>query len=425
LKLHLEDGDELDCKLDTGSPVTILDRAWEPKLGKRLSTEYTAGFRGLRTNGAYLAPKLYLGSTPLLAGRRMLTDELENGRAILGMDILRHYCIQLDFNTRKIRFLDPDHLDASGLGKQFPISLSGDNHVVVHEDFLGAKKWVVDTGAPCDGGMTAQDFGLALRGQQVVPETDGPVNDRRLNACFSKADFGGNTYSNLLIQELHQDFEDGPNIIGLNILARNFVTFNFPKRMMYMKQVTTDPLDLSNFLSVEAITFLESMEERGQLPGRPTSKEEIDWISDGDDSIKYPVSRTFKFHVGGWLNVTPKIKALAANRAFPITVDHDLAEPDPAPSILKQLRVHFRFRGEELIAEATEGETLALPTSARVVAAYYGNLLGQPDDPRQQDRVISTYHYTVVQQSKSGAWNLHKAWRTDEKGHTLEQYQVR
>ena len=144
------------------------------KAGKRLGTEVTtAGFRGLRTNGAYLAPKLYLGSTPMLAGRRMLTDELENGSAILGMDILRHYCIQLDFNARKIRFLDPDHLDASGLGERFPISLSSDNHVIVHENFLGAKKWVVDIGAPCDGGMTAQDF------QPGIAWPTGRSRDRR------------------------------------------------------------------------------------------------------------------------------------------------------------------------------------------------------------------------------------------------------
>ncbi len=37
-KLRLETGEELSCMLDTGSPVTFLDRALEPKLGKRLNT---------------------------------------------------------------------------------------------------------------------------------------------------------------------------------------------------------------------------------------------------------------------------------------------------------------------------------------------------------------------------------------------------
>ena len=83
--------------VDTGSPVTLLDRALEPKLGKRLQT-YTRvsniGEKG--TNGAYLAPKLYLGATPLLTRPTMLTDDLGDHSVRLGMDVLRSFALTVD-----------------------------------------------------------------------------------------------------------------------------------------------------------------------------------------------------------------------------------------------------------------------------------------------------------------------------------------
>ena len=40
---------------------------------------------------------------------------------ILGIDVLEHYCIQLDFAAGKMRFLDDQHADKSAWGKAFPI----------------------------------------------------------------------------------------------------------------------------------------------------------------------------------------------------------------------------------------------------------------------------------------------------------------
>jgi hypothetical protein len=39
LKLHLETGEELPFAFDTGSPITILDKSLETKLGKRLGSK--------------------------------------------------------------------------------------------------------------------------------------------------------------------------------------------------------------------------------------------------------------------------------------------------------------------------------------------------------------------------------------------------
>jgi hypothetical protein len=37
----------------------------------------------------------------------------------------------------------------------------------------------------------------------------------------------------------------------------------------------------------------------------------------------------------------------------------------------------------------------------------------------------SLYHYTVSRTSKDGPWKLQKAWRTDQNGHTIEEYPFR
>src|SRR5260221_11812647 len=132
LTLRTQTGKELLFTVDTGCPNTILDKSLEPTLGKRLGMRFLwYGAYGLKVGGSYAAPNLYLGDTRLRTGPRVATDDLRRrllnqlaGRPIMGvigMDCLRHYCIQLDFATGKVRFLDPDQLRTDELGKAFPL----------------------------------------------------------------------------------------------------------------------------------------------------------------------------------------------------------------------------------------------------------------------------------------------------------------
>ena len=67
--LRLESGEELPFLLDTGAPWTFFDKSQEPRLGKRLGTGTNWNFGTKLEAGIYAAPKLYLGSTPLLNDR--------------------------------------------------------------------------------------------------------------------------------------------------------------------------------------------------------------------------------------------------------------------------------------------------------------------------------------------------------------------
>ena len=248
--LRLGSGEELLFGLDTGGPATLVDRSMEPKLGKRLArARFSIGDSGQRNGHVYRAPELYLGNTRLLTGKWVVTDDLSSNSfrpfsGILGMDCLRHYCIQLDFAANRLRFLDPDRAENEELGKAFPLTFPQESAFpFVSENLLGAKgaNSLIDTGDYSDGGLVSTFFQRALEEQIPVStnefeaSTDRPI---RREARFKTCVFGGETYSDLTLRE----HVSGTNTIGLRFLARHLVTLNFPKQMMYLQRKSASPL---------------------------------------------------------------------------------------------------------------------------------------------------------------------------------------
>jgi hypothetical protein len=156
------------------------------------------------------------------------------------MDCLRHYCIQLDFQAGKIRILDPEHLDPSDLGKPFP--LTSTRYAYIHQPALLCQKptsLLLDTGFPFDGMLDPKLFKQAILrvpSQPVPLIKDGaPAGDVPGMACFSISTWDDLTYANLVIQA------GRPDLLGLKFLARHKVTFNFPKRVVYLRAVNAAP----------------------------------------------------------------------------------------------------------------------------------------------------------------------------------------
>src|SRR5205823_1751006 len=240
LTLRLESGEELLFIVDTGAAFTLLDKSLEPGLGKRFGTARGKWLGGKSTAGVYRAPKFYLGDTRLVAGARILTDDLrpvplagQPLRGILGMDCLRHYCIQLDFAARKIRFLDPELPKREELGRAFPLTIFF-NSVRTPENLAGVKgaKSDIDTGCNFDGTLNSGLFQQELLQQNLVL-TNGV-------ARLEESIWAGETYTNLnVVQYGGRRFH---NLVGLGFLSRHLVTFNFPKRTMYLPPRSAGPL---------------------------------------------------------------------------------------------------------------------------------------------------------------------------------------
>jgi hypothetical protein len=239
--LRLESGEKLLFAVDTGMPFTVLDKSLESKLGNRLATsQENYSWFGKRTVGVYETPKLYLNNTRLLISDRILTDDLSKMlvtghrmMGILGLDCLRHYCIRLDFDARKICFLDPDHLKTNGLGKAFPITISG-GAAFVRANFFELKNptFKIDTGCTLDGALKTEFFEKELKQNKavVITEMKTAAGVPLRIAYFEKIAFDGNVDRHVILME-----SDDDNLLGLWFVGRYLTTLNFPKQIMYLK----------------------------------------------------------------------------------------------------------------------------------------------------------------------------------------------
>lgn len=164
----------------------------------------------------------------------------------------------------------------------------------------------------------------------------------------------------------------------------------------------------------------------GRLPGWTTNDFWNGDIMDNFAATNYPVTlhlRANKIQAPGWMDVTSKVKSLAAGGQSVVLVDNGLTGCDPGSNTVKQLSVTFRSgRGQTTIA-AEEGKTLALPAHADIVQARYGVLTGHqisvnvPPD-------TSFYHYIVVENIPDGPWTLQKAWQADKNGKVIRKFPV-
>jgi hypothetical protein len=170
--VRLETGEKLRFIMDTGAPGTLFDKSLEPKLGKRLGEKKIVWSGGKYDAGVYESPKLFLGDTELMTDHWVRTFDFKllpypgpPIMGVLGMDCLRHYCIQLDFSARRLRFLEPDNLSSGRWGEAFPLfpyfplSLRRGTFYV-HENLVGAKgaNTMIDTGCNYDGELTTKLF---------------------------------------------------------------------------------------------------------------------------------------------------------------------------------------------------------------------------------------------------------------------------
>jgi predicted aspartyl protease len=253
--LRLGDSEELPFIVDTGSPGTLFDKSLAPKLGGRLPLgKWTVRMPiGKQKSSLYWKPRLRLGNTRLKTGNlvatfdfKQLSDQVGHPiMGILGMDCLKHYCIQLDFKDGKMRFLDSNHPDVAKLGEAFPLKLSLYRQLTIdHVNLAGGKRTrlLIDTGCNYDGEVAKS---------AIEADNSGWVH-------FAECAWGGETYTNLNVKM-------GGNAIGLEFLARHLVTFDFPKRVMYLKQDSAGPLVDEEFAA--ALEFLGDLKKAGRIPG--------------------------------------------------------------------------------------------------------------------------------------------------------------
>lgn len=402
--LRLGSGQKLPLIVDTGSPVTVLAKSLEPKLGKRLGSGTAWDFSVKHEVDYYGAPKLYLGGTRLMTGSyvyTMNTKHLFSGAhrpimGILGMDCLKHYCIQLDFQAEKVRFLNPDQVNAGKLGKAFRFTFSnagqskkGLFRPLIHQPSLIGEeghKLLVDTGYQYDGALASALFGREVGIQSF--RTNGftfTYHPPRKTKWFAKCVWNSKTYTNLIIGNGGPSLNrNGGNEIGLRFLARNLVTLNFPKRTMYLKQTSVGPLPGDHFVKQQiklqtwltsAMASLKEALKSGKSPR----------VKSAQSAIEFLMKLKKEGQLPGW----------SKNDHGTVKVDF-FHENNLSPA---KDQLHSYFYGP-----------VTYPESAEISGRKKGD--------------SSTYHYKVIRASKTSPWKLEKAWRTDQNDHTIKSYPV-
>jgi Aspartyl protease len=279
--VRLDDGEKLPFVLDTGSPATCLDQSLESKLGKRLQTKTLWAFGARSQIGVYPAPSLYLGKILLKkSGDFIVTHDCRQMSAavghpimgILGMDILTNYCIQLDFDARKIRFLDYEDANKRRCGNSFLLTYLQDGCPRISDNVIGAPGVgsLIDTGCSYDGWLIPQLY-------QQWTDSTAPLIAGQARAPDGV--LGGDLYSGLHLRcvdpkllstgDTHIQF----NGLGLHFLARHLVTLDFPEQTLYLKRTSIDALDQKDINAstkldiASAAKVLKGLEQDGRLPG--------------------------------------------------------------------------------------------------------------------------------------------------------------
>jgi hypothetical protein len=360
--LRLESGEELPFMVDTGSPVTILDKSLEPKLGQCLGAHTLWNFGVEYEASEYAAPKLYLGRAPLVTDSNVFTSDYVakissgTGRPILGvlgMDCLRHYCIQLDFKAGKMRFLNPDRLRTARLGQAYSLAFSSAGSTctkwiqpyIYHAGLAGGKDadLLIDTGADSDGNLEPGLFRREVREQRLRAPANTSQAQEPNNIGLPQCVWNGAIYTSLWVGNGANANADGSeeSSLGLRFLARHLVTFDFPHRTMYLKRTRSGPLvddelaAASQAAGDSAFQLAGKLTRNGQLPG---------WSRKDRGTIQ--------------------------------RMGHFRPDPDT-------VTVHAQKKGD-----------------------------------------VSTYHYEFTRASQDSPWQLQRAWRTDQADHMVEEYPV-
>jgi hypothetical protein len=369
LTLRLENGRELLFLADTGAEGTLLDKSLEPFLGKRLATaEVNWNGLGVLTNAnLYAAPKLYLGHTRLLTGDRVVTDDLSRMSAdrpvlgILGMDCLRHYCLQLDLAAHRLRFPDPDRpADQPAAGtRQFPLTLSWeDGKPRLRARLFGGENatYLLDTGCPDDADLQPDLYAREVRWLQTQHPGQTQYSKQMILSsgvvkhiiCFPQITIDGEVCTNFILAD-----SPAGNLLGLRFLSRHRATLNLPRQLLTL-QPAADELFAGDPRATDRLF--------GQYTNSTALPEAAELIEKLRDQGKLP----------GWLNGT--------HGQFTINWTHDENSPD-ADS-------WFRIF-----------------------------VITQKNDPTQ-------YHCIMVPAPGNGGWRLQRAWQTDAQGRLLKDWPV-
>lgn len=226
--------------LDTGSSSSAYSsaRKWPENPIKYMMARTGAGDRKV---AIYHRPPSTLG--PIILAEEDLIgvlDFTELSQAmhrpihgVLGMDVLHHYVVQLDFEAQMVRFMESVPMEC---GTRFPFTASNDLGGTLTFELADSRlEILIDTGSACEidvhksrwnklqkqGHLTRISEGQRTTAGGKVKSNEGLLDSIRL---------GQHSFEKVGIKDT-SIFEK----VGLKFLSRFLVTFDFPGQAVYLK----------------------------------------------------------------------------------------------------------------------------------------------------------------------------------------------
>jgi len=233
-----------DFILDTGCTGTIFDVAFQPELGqaKRPLKAATAGKPIVMQ--VFAAPHAFIGPFDLAECNEVVCTNFKAlapnlGRevhGVLGMDFLKKHVIQIDFDEGRMAFLDDQAHDRRVWGQEFLITYNRMKapQMKVSVEGQPERDFVLDTGSDTSGAMATDSFRLAVAQGGLKPvdtsmnTVTGVVKSRQVRT--GRVTLGQFEYRGLIFTEGNSDR------LGLGLLSRHVVTFDFSHDRLYLKK---------------------------------------------------------------------------------------------------------------------------------------------------------------------------------------------
>jgi predicted aspartyl protease len=232
--------------LDTGASYSSLDTRHASGLGKALRRVNVATTESKMVVTEFAVPALSVGRLKPSPDTRVFGVDLTELRqaadepidGMIGMGFLRRYILQFDFDNQRVRFMQS--LPAEP-GTPIPIRLDGGRSVNIPRVEIGigvssSPVFLIDTGS---NGSLAVNRGLFdeldnagrvdFLSDVLVSDMAGKTASRQ--GRLDHFTLGEHAHRGLILYRTH-----GSCRIGLRYLQRFIVTFDFPKRTMYLKR---------------------------------------------------------------------------------------------------------------------------------------------------------------------------------------------
>lgn len=267
--------------LDTGSSHTVFDTSFKHELGEVKSVK-----KGLTSGSPILAeffnaPEALLGPLNLKESGEIACVDLHMFNLVLGkkvsgmigMNFLRKYVVQVDFDKGTLLFLQPMEEQHPDWGIELAIKYDSLGWPQITGLVLKDIEvdLVIDTGANSTGGLESEIFKHTLSEKELKTSevlfatASGVIRKREMR--IKSLSIGSLNYADIILGEANMSH------LGLLFLSRHIVTFDFLNNRMYLKKgkwfKKNDETDMSglHLLRISNQTVVYSVDE-----GSPAQK---------------------------------------------------------------------------------------------------------------------------------------------------------